>query len=99
MLGPPQLTQPMQLGWLANTSQGRMVGDYISTSVLPGSGGRAWPTFAVAAAPMNGVFNEAMHVPAGGLAITGGTARASAAGVVVAGPTSAAERAPAVIRH
>jgi hypothetical protein len=87
----------MQLGWLANTSQGRMVGDYISTSVL--AGGRAWPTFAVAAAPVNGVFDEAMHVPTGGLAITGGTARASAAGVVVAGPTSAAERAPAVIRH
>jgi hypothetical protein len=97
VLGPPQPTQPMQLGWLANTSQGRMVGDYISTSVL--AGGRAWPTFAVAAAPVNGVFDEAMHVPTGGLAITGGTARASAAGVVVAGPTSAAERAPAVIRH
>src|SRR5829696_9617717 len=29
------VTGPMQLGWLANTSQGRMVGDYISTSILP----------------------------------------------------------------
>ena len=90
----------MSLSWLANTSQGRMVGDYISTSVLPpGSGGRAWPTIAVATAPTGGLFNEAMHVPTGGLPIGGGTARASAAGVVVAGPTPAAQRAPAVTRH
>jgi hypothetical protein len=91
------VTGPMSLSWLANTSQGRMVGDYISTSVP--AGGRAWPTFAVAAAPSGGLFNEAMHVPTGGLAITGGTARASAAGVVVAGPTPAARAAPAVTRH
>jgi len=88
---------PMSLSWLANTSQGRMVGDYISTSVL--SGGRAWPTIAVATAPSGGVFDEAMYVPTGGMAVTGGTARASAAGVVVAGPTQAARRASAVTRH
>jgi hypothetical protein len=88
---------PMSVSWLANTSQGRMVGDYISTSVL--SGGRAWPTIAVATAPSGGLFNEAMYVPTGGLAVTGGTARASTAGVVVAGPTAAARRAPAVTRH
>jgi hypothetical protein len=88
---------PMQLGWLANTSQGRMVGDYISTSVL--SGGRAWPTIAVAAAPSGGLFNEAMQVPTGGLPIGGGALRAISTGVVVTGPTPAAIRAPAVIRH
>ena len=87
----------MSLSWLANTSQGRMVGDYISTSVLPS--GRAWPTIAVATAPTGGLFNEAMNVPTGGLPIGGGTARASAAGVVVAGPSAAAKRAPGVIRH
>jgi hypothetical protein len=87
----------MTLSWLANTSQGRMVGDYISTSVP--NGGRAWPTIAVASAPSGGLFHEAMNVPAGGLPIGGGTARASAAGVVVAGPTAAAKRAPAVTRH
>jgi hypothetical protein len=87
----------MSLSWLANTSQGRMVGDYISTSVPPG--GRAWPTIAVATAPNGGLFNEAMYVPTGGLPIGGGTVRASAAGVVVTGPTAAAQRAPAVIRH
>jgi hypothetical protein len=88
---------PMSLSWLANTSQGRMVGDYISTSVP--AGGRAWPTIAVASAPSGGLFNEAMNVPTGGLAISGGAARASAASVVVAGPTQAARRAPAVTRH
>jgi hypothetical protein len=87
----------MQLGWLANTSQGRMVGDYISTSVP--AGGRAWPTVAVASAPMGGLFREAMHVPTGGLPVTGGALRASAAGVVVHGPSPAASRAPAVIRR
>jgi hypothetical protein len=91
------VTGPMSLSWLANTSQGRMVGDYVSTSVP--NGGRAWPTFAVATVPSGGLFHEAMNVPTGGLAVTGGTARASAAGVVVAGPTQAARRAPAVTRH
>jgi hypothetical protein len=92
------VTGPMSLSWLPNTSQGRMVGDYISTSVL--ASGRAWPTIAVATMPPSmGVFDEAMYVPTGGLAVTGGSARASAAGVVVAGPTQAARRAPAAIRH
>jgi hypothetical protein len=95
--GATNVTGPMSLSWLANTSQGRMVGDYISTSVP--AGGRAWPTIAVASAPSGGLFDEAMWVPTGGLAITGGTARAAAAGVVVAGPTQAARTAPAVTRH
>ncbi len=88
---------PMQLGWLANTSQGRMVGDYISTSVP--AGGRAWPTLAVANQPSGGLFHEAMHVPTGGLPISGGAVRASATGVVVAGPSAAARQAPAVVRR
>jgi hypothetical protein len=65
---PTQLAGPMALSWLANTSQGRMVGDYISTSI---SGGRAWPTFAVAHAPTSATLNEAMYVPTGGLVIAG----------------------------
>jgi hypothetical protein len=88
---------PMTLSWLANTSQGRMVGDYISTSVP--AGGNAWPTIAVANTPTGSTFDEAMYVPSGGLAISGGTRRATSSGVVVAGPTAAAKRAPAVIRH
>jgi hypothetical protein len=52
-----QLAGPMMLSWLAITSQGAMVGDYISTSF---SGGKAYPVFAVATAPGREVFNEAM---------------------------------------
>jgi hypothetical protein len=94
---PTQLAGPMSLSWLANTSQGRMVGDYISTSVP--NGGRAWPTIAVANTPSGGILDEAMYVPTGGLPVTGGTRRATSAGVVVAGPTQAAIGAPAAIRH
>jgi len=51
------LAGPMTLSWLASTSQGGMVGDYISASFV---GGKAYPVFAVATAPRGGVFNEAM---------------------------------------
>jgi hypothetical protein len=72
----------MNLSWIANTSQGRMVGDYISTSI---TGGRAWPTIAVANAPSGSTFDEAMYDPTGGLPITGGTIRAATGPVYSAG--------------
>src|SRR5829696_2239487 len=59
-----QLAGPMSLSWLANTSQGRMVGDYISTSY---SGGTAHPVFTLATAPSGTVFNEATFAPSTGL--------------------------------
>jgi hypothetical protein len=46
-----QAAGPMTLSWLPNTSQGRMVGDYFSTSF---AGGSAYPAFAVASAPTSG---------------------------------------------
>ena len=46
------ITGPMALGWLANTTLGRMVGDYISTSF--GSAGLAHAAFATATAPTSG---------------------------------------------
>lgn len=55
---PIRLAGPMQLSWIANTSQGRMVGDYMSTSW---SGGSAHPVFAVARPPSGGVFDEAIY--------------------------------------
>lgn len=55
---------PMPLTWIANTTQGRMVGDYISTSF---SNGRAFPVFAVATAPTGSTFHEAMFTVVGGL--------------------------------
>jgi hypothetical protein len=45
-----QLAGPMDLTWLPLTSQGFMVGDYISTSIVPGAQ-EAVPVFAVATAP------------------------------------------------
>jgi hypothetical protein len=46
----------MPLSWLADTSQGRMVGDYISTSF---SNGKAIGVFALATPP-DGMFHESM---------------------------------------
>jgi hypothetical protein len=69
-----QLAGPMTLSWLANTSQGRMVGDYISTSVRNGT--NAYPVIAVALQPSGTTLNEAMYVPTGGLPVTGGTRQA-----------------------
>jgi hypothetical protein len=46
------ITGPMTLSWLPNTTQGRMVGDYISADFAGGS--IAFPAFAVASAPTGG---------------------------------------------
>ena len=82
-----QLAGPMTLSWLPNTSQGRMFGDYISTSVL--AGGRAFPVISVASAPTGSTFNQAMFVPTGGLAIGSGAARATSAAAAAPGGNAA----------
>jgi hypothetical protein len=77
-----QLAGPMSLTDIANTSQGRMVGDYISTSFNPA--GAAVPVFAIgnphtSAQP----FDEAMYAPTSPLPVTPpaqATGTASAAG-------------------
>ena len=69
------ITGPMTLSWLANTTQGRMVGDYMSTS-FNGSG-VAFPVFAVATVPTGGTScgatgvtcNEGMYTVSTGLTI------------------------------
>ena len=70
-----QVAGPMSLSWIPNTSQGRMFGDYISTSVRPGA--NAFPVVPIATAPTGSTFNMGMFVPTNGLAITGGAVRAS----------------------
>ena len=60
------LAGPMKLDWLPQSQNGLMVGDYITTGFI---NDLAWSVFAVANAPTGGVFDEAMYVPAGGLAI------------------------------
>jgi hypothetical protein len=72
---PTQIAGPMTLSWLPNTSQGRMFGDYISTSVLPG--GNAYPVIPVASAPTGGTFHVPMVVPTGGMPITSGALQAA----------------------
>ena len=61
---PTQLAGPMTLSWLPNTSQGRMVGDYISTAYVDGT---ARPVFALASAPSGTTFNQFMYTPSTGL--------------------------------
>ncbi|MFL5653019.1 MAG: exo-alpha-sialidase [Ktedonobacteraceae bacterium] len=77
----------MNVAWLASTTQGNMVGDYISTSF---ANGKAFPIFVVATAPNGGQLNEAMFTVTGGLPITGGTSTASGASVVFTRATSGA---------
>jgi len=62
-----QLAGPMSLSWLPSTTQGPMVGDYMSTSY---AGGTAHGAFEVAAAPSGSVFNQATYSPTTGLAST-----------------------------
>jgi hypothetical protein len=64
---PTTLAGPMQLADLAPTSQGPMVGDYMSTSFLPD--GTATSVFAVGAAHGGSVFAEAMFSPATSLPV------------------------------
>jgi len=74
---PAQLAGPMTLSWLPDTTEGLMFGDYIATSIR--AGGNAYPVIPVAFAPAGATFHQAMYAPAGGLPVTGGTRRASAA--------------------
>ncbi|HET7474406.1 MAG TPA: sialidase family protein [Dermatophilaceae bacterium] len=61
---------PFDVALTPDTTQGRMVGDYISTSWV---GGRAYGAFAVAQAPSGGfAFDQAIYVPVGGLTAAAG---------------------------
>ena len=53
---PRRVAGPFNLAWIAQTDQGPMVGDYISTSFAGGP--LAFPVFAIAKPPLNGMFNE-----------------------------------------
>jgi hypothetical protein len=77
---------PFSVSLTPSTTQGRMVGDYISTSWL---GGKAYGAFAVAQAPSGGfAFDQALYVPAGGLATSAGSATASSTAQPVPGAAS-----------
>jgi hypothetical protein len=61
-----QLAGPMALSQIAQTSQGPMTGDYISTSF---SGGKATSLFPVGVQPTTGAFDEATYAPATPLSV------------------------------
>lgn len=84
------ITGPMTLSWLPNTTEGRMVGDYISTSF---SNGTAFPFFANASSPDGGadcssagaVCHEAMFTVTSGLTAISGPHAVTNDRVVVPG--------------
>ncbi len=86
----------MTLTWLPNTTQGRMVGDYISTSYV---GGTARPVFTLAAASSGTTFSQFMYAPATGL-LSGAAVSTAGADQPVPGAASdhAAAEAPIVHR-
>ena len=61
-----QLAGPMMLTWLANTTSGFMVGDYVGASIVHGL---AFPIIAVATPPAKQTLNEAIYTVAGGLQV------------------------------
>jgi len=73
---PQTVAGPFSLSRIASTSQGTMVGDYISCSVVNGKG---VALFAVGKTPTNGqAFDEAMYtVSGGGLAMQAGNVPSS----------------------
>jgi hypothetical protein len=80
---PDVLSPPMQLGWLAPTNQGVMVGDYISTSFLAGQQ-RVVGAFAIGFPPASdGRLDEPMFAAAEN--VRGGTLRASRSGATDTG--------------
>jgi len=72
---PTQVAGPFAITSLPNTSQGRMFGDYISTSIRPG--GNAIPVIPVANPPTGSTFDLAMYTPTGGLPLSGGARTAT----------------------
>jgi hypothetical protein len=64
---PTEVAGPMSLSWIAQSNQGPMVGDYISTSFT--LDGKAHPVLAVANPPAGGLLDEAMYTPLTGLSL------------------------------
>jgi hypothetical protein len=82
----------MSLSDIASTSQGPMVGDYISTSF--NASGQAVPVFAIGNAHASGQpFDEAMYAPAAPLAVAStATNPSTSAGAVTGQGTGTAVR-------
>jgi hypothetical protein len=91
---PTALAGPMSLADIAATSQGRMVGDYISTSFT--SAGTATTVFAIGNPHTGSVFDEGMYAPAAPLPVASAasaTRHASTAGAHTGLGVGAAQQA------
>ncbi|HEX8119724.1 MAG TPA: sialidase family protein [Solirubrobacteraceae bacterium] len=64
---PQTLAGPFPVAWVPDTTQGRMVGDYISTSWI---GDRAYGAFAVSNGLAGTTFDQRIYVPSGGVNAT-----------------------------
>lgn len=85
-----QIAGPMTLSQIASTSQGSMVGDYISTSF---SAGKAFGIFAVGRPPSGGLaFDEGIYTTTPGVVAAASLASSSADRPV---PGAASDHAPA----
>uniref|UniRef100_A0AAU2VG83 Exo-alpha-sialidase n=1 Tax=Streptomyces sp. NBC_00003 TaxID=2903608 RepID=A0AAU2VG83_9ACTN len=86
---PQTVAGPMSLSQIASTTQGSMVGDYISTSVV---NGKSVAVFAVGKAPTNGqTFDEGLYT-VGGLMLMGGNVKADRGPVDAPGTSAAVPR-------
>ncbi|MBF8194244.1 exo-alpha-sialidase, partial [Nonomuraea sp. K274] len=85
---PAELRGPMAPAWLADTPGGRLAGDYISTSVIPG--GNAFAAFTAASAPSGGALDVRTYTVAGGSPIEGG----GPAPIAIEAPTATGETLP-----
>ena len=90
------LAGPISPSWIADTSQGRMVGDYISTSFL---GSTAQPVFVIATDPAGGPFNELAATPTTGLPATGGSTPPIGASAAVVAPKGSSNGALHKVGH
>jgi hypothetical protein len=66
---PTQLAGPIKMAWLPNTSLGRMVGDYVATSIVNGN---AYGFLANAGQPSGNFFDEALFTNKQGIPDTFG---------------------------
>ena len=74
-----QIGNPFNVAWAANTTQGYMVGDYISVSF---AFGKAYPVFAIAKAPKGSIYHEFSASVKTGLDVVGGSNSSSGDRVV-----------------
>jgi hypothetical protein len=82
---PTELTNAMSLADIAQTSQGPMVGDYISTSI---SAGRAATVIAFGAPHTGTTFDEAMYAPTSPLPIASPAQATRPSSTAGAGPVT-----------